>query len=265
MDLHDDMTATIFRNGNYVAENLVIPEYVLGNGKFYKVTSIGGGAFNGSMLTGSLTIPNSVTSIGDFAFAACAGLRGNLTIPNSVTSISTDAFYGCTGLTGNLIIGSNVNSIGNDAFRECNFDDIDIDSTNPTYGLATNVGEAKIVVGKEIIGGEEVCLKDYNSHDIAGSLAIGQLIIPSSVTIIGDEAFRGCTGLTGSITIPDSVNSIGIGAFGGCGGLTGSLTIPNSVTNIGNLAFQFCSGFTNITLYGFDANPSWAGSNIFNF
>jgi hypothetical protein len=62
---NDNMTATISRNYNYVADDLVIPEYVFENGKFYKVTSIGAGAFgNCSGLTGSLSIPNSVINIG---------------------------------------------------------------------------------------------------------------------------------------------------------------------------------------------------------
>jgi hypothetical protein len=138
-----------------------------------------------------------------------------------------------------LNIGSRVTSIGSIAFSGCNFNNIDIDGANPTYGLATNVGDAEIVVEKEIIGGKEVCLKDYNSRDIVGSLAIGQLIIPSGVTSIGPSAFGGCRGFTGSLTIPDSVISVGDDAFNGC------------------------SGFTNITLANRSAIPTWTGTNIF--
>ena len=67
-----------------------------------------------------------------------------------------------------------------------------------------------------------------------------------SVTSIGGEAFRGCSGLT-SIEIPSSVTSIGSYAFSGCSGLT-SITIPNSVTSIGDYAFKGCTGLTNITI-----------------
>jgi hypothetical protein len=119
MTLNNDMTATISGNNNYAAENLVIPEYVFANGKFYKVTSIGRAAFEVSLLTGSLTIPNSVTYIGDSAFASCRGLTGSLTIPNSVTSIGMGAFVNCSGLTGGLTIGRNVNNIGTGAFSGC--------------------------------------------------------------------------------------------------------------------------------------------------
>ena len=72
----------------------------------------------------------------------------------------------------------------------------------------------------------------------------GSLTIPNSVNTIGELAFRYCNGFTGSLTIPNSVTSIGRKAFGGCSGFTGSLTIPNSVTSIGPGAFEDCSGFT---------------------
>ncbi|MDD7424000.1 MAG: leucine-rich repeat protein, partial [Candidatus Methanomethylophilaceae archaeon] len=72
------------------------------------------------------------------------------------------------------------------------------------------------------------------------------IAIPDSVTIISDDAFCGCTGLT-SVTIPNSVTSIGDYAFCGCTGLT-SVTIPNSVTSIGYDAFCGCTGLTSIAI-----------------
>ena len=84
-----------------------------------------------------------------------------------------------------------------------------------------------------------------------GTCTDNELIIPSEynakpVTSIGEEAFRGCTGLT-SVKIPDSVTSIGSGAFYKCSGLM-SVTIPESVTSIGNYAFVGCSGLTSVTI-----------------
>jgi hypothetical protein len=72
------------------------------------------------------------------------------------------------------------------------------------------------------------------------------VIIPDSVTSIGDSAFYNCTSLT-SVTIPSSVTSIGDSAFGSCTSLT-SVTIPSSVTSIGNFAFQGCTSLTSVTI-----------------
>ena len=72
------------------------------------------------------------------------------------------------------------------------------------------------------------------------------MTIPNSVTTIGDNAFRFCSGLT-SVTIPNSVTSIGDWAFADCIGLT-SVTLPNSVTTIGNYAFEDCTGLTSVTI-----------------
>ena len=72
------------------------------------------------------------------------------------------------------------------------------------------------------------------------------VIIPNSVTIIGEDAFYRCTGLT-SIDIPDSVTSIGKGAFSSCFGFT-SFTIPNSVTSIDERVCSGCSGLTSVTI-----------------
>ena len=96
--------------------SLTIPSSVSYEGQVYFVISIGYSAFYECKLI-TVTIPNSVTSIGDFAFYCCSSLS-SVTIPNSVTSIGDDAFYGCSGLT-SVTIGDSVTSIGNYAFDDC--------------------------------------------------------------------------------------------------------------------------------------------------
>ena len=85
----------------------------------------------------------------------------------------------------------------------------------------------------------------YEDHSFLLCTSLSEIILPSSVTSIGDVAFAGCTGLT-SITIPDGVTSIGEYAFAGCTGLT-SVSIPDSVTSI-DCAFYGCTGLTSITI-----------------
>ena len=194
------------------------------------VTSIGSWAFNSCNRLTSVTIPNSVTSIGDYVFCGCSGLTGELVIPNSVTSIGERAFDGCSGLT-SVTIPNSVTSIGAHAFRACS--------------------------------------------------SLTSITIPNSVTSIGNWAFLVCSGLTsinvetnnpnycsvegvlfnkdktrliqypggkqGAYTIPNSVTSIGDRAFLYCTGLT-SVTIPNSVTSIEYLAFSNCNSLTSVTI-----------------
>ena len=79
-----------------------------------------------------------------------------------------------------------------------------------------------------------------------GCTGLTSVTIPNSVTSIESWAFSGCTGLT-SVTIPNSVTSIGESSFNGCISLT-SVTIGNSVTSIGSSAFSGCTGLTSVTI-----------------
>ena len=163
------------------------------------------------------TIPNSVTSIGDYAFSYCSGLT-SVTIPNSVTSINEYAFSGCYGLT-SVTIPNSVTSIGEYAFSGCS-------------------GLTSVTIPNSVtyIGG-------YTFSRCSGLTSV---TIPNSITYIGNGIFFNCSGLT-SVTIPNSVTSIGESAFDYCSGLT-SVTIPNSVTSIGKCAFYYCSGLTSVTI-----------------
>ena len=187
-------------------------EYTIPN----SVTTIGGWAFQYSFGLTSVTIPNSVTEIGESAFFNCNGLT-SVIIPNFVTSIGNYAFSSCFGLT-TVTIPNSVTTIGGWAFNDC-------------YNLTS------ITIPNFVTTIETYAFSDcYNLTSIT---------IPNSVTTIENSAFMGCFGLT-SVTIPNSVTTIGNYAFDGCSGLT-FVSIPNSVTTIGDNAFWGCSGLTSVT------------------
>ena len=179
---------------------------------------------------GDLTIPDSVTSIGESAFVGCTGLT-SVTIGNGVTSIGWDAFSGCSGLTSVTIPGS-VTSIGYSAFKDCN--------------KLTIIYYTGDIAGWCGISGLDELMSNSRTLYIGGKKVEGELVIPYGVTSIGRCSFFGCSGLT-SITIPDSVTSIGYRAFYDCRGLT-SITIPDSVTRIDSSAFSSCTGLTSVTI-----------------
>ena len=216
------------------------------------VTSIGYGAFYGCTGLTSITIPDSVTSIGSNAFEYCTGLT-SITIPDSVTSIEQRAFWGCSGLT-SITIPNSVTSIGDLAFYRCSsLTSITIPNSVTSIGYeafngCTGLTSINVASGNNYYSGNNGILFNKKKTELIRypeGKSQTSYTIPNSVTSIGVDAFRDCSGLT-SITIPNSVTSIGSGAFWGCTGLT-SITIPDSVTSIGSYTF-FCSGLTSITI-----------------
>ena len=235
------------------------------------VTTIGTYAFYGcSGFTGSLTIPNSVTSIGWYAFYGCSGFTGSLTIPNSVITIDGGAFSGCSGFTGDLVIPNSVTSIGENAFHSCSSftGSLTVPNSVTTIGnYAFNgcSGLEQIIVASDnaYYDSRENCNAIIETNTNKLVTGCKNTVIPNSVTTIGYGAFYECSGFTGSLNIPNSVTSIGGSAFYGCSGFTGSLTIPNSVTSIGWNAFYGCSGLTEITMLGI--TPPSFGLDVFSF
>ena len=215
---------------------VVVPKEVTFMNRTRQVTSIVSAAFAYCSGLISVTIPNGVTMIGNDAFYGCYGLS-TVIIPNSVTSIGENTFCGCSGLrkviVSDIAAWCGINFVGNNA--------------NP-LGLA-----------KHLYSDENTEIRD--------------LVIPNSVTSIGNNAFYNCSGLT-SVTIGNRVTSIGYSAFQNCSGLT-TVIIPNSVTNFGKEAFDGCSDLKKVIVsdiaawcgvyfYGSSANPLYSAKHLYS-
>ncbi|MBR6927158.1 MAG: leucine-rich repeat domain-containing protein [Bacteroidaceae bacterium] len=183
-------------NSSVIAQNegvVNIPEAISFNGRTYSVTSIGERAFSGYTGITSITIPSSVTSIGDLAFHGCTSLT-SITIPPSIAYIGKYPFAGC----------ENLNSVHiTDLAAWCKI----------RYPYAAETGF------RSQNAAESNPLSYAHNLYLNGEL-LTDLIIPDSITSIGNFAFVNCTSLK-SITIPNSFKAMGTLTFYGCTGLEG--------------------------------------------
>ena len=201
-----------------------------------------------------MTIPNSVTSIGNYTFRNCSGFTGTLTIPNSVTTIGDHAFFNCKGFTGDLTIPNSVTTIGNYAFYECEgLSEIFLyRDTNPTIGSTafsylnssakiyvpviwssfTNVPTDKLVKMVTFVG-------QQTTDASTGSATVNGWVFPEGMTevgendhvainaplVLGRQQDNKTTRQQGS-----EANSLWVKSFGYCGDGTtvnGSITIED--------------------------------------
>lgn len=235
-------------------------------------SSIGERAFYESAVSGSMTLPTSVTSIGNFAFRDCTAMTSlNLHELNQLTTVGKHAFM-WTGLTGSVTIPASITSLGDTSFYGC-------------YNLTSASFES----------GSQLTMIDRGMFRNCNNLT-GSITLPTSVTSINEYAFYGCSslssvnlheltqletigrdafedsGLTGSITLPASLKILEWGAFYEClnpfsitiesgsqlttldhnvfrySGLSGSFTIPASVLTMGYYVFQHCTSLTSVVV-----------------
>lgn len=232
-----------------VSDNVSILSSFIIDGNTYSVTSIGDYAFVNCYMMTSLSIPNSVTTIGDKIVSGCSALESlfvdsgnnyydsrdncnaiietstktliagckNTIIPNTVTSIGSAAFSECSGLV-SITIPSNVSVIGFEAFSGC-----------------TKL--ASIIISEGV--------NSINNGAFKCCYSLTNIILPESLASIGMSAFEDCMDLT-NISFPKNMTNIGSGAFAGCHNLT-SITIPDGIKEIDSETFSNCDGLTSIT------------------
>lgn len=239
-----DVEGWVYIIGQY-SGNVTVPSQVYHDGKTYVVTEIGNSAFSECGSLSRVTIPGTVTRIGNNAF--CESAIRCVNIPESVTEIGRGAFYKCSFLY-SIDLPENLTEISDHLF-ECS----GIKSINIRPSI-TRIGSYA-----------------FWSSDLTS------IYIPASVTSIGSEAFSFCTHLAAievnednpnydsrgncnaiirtesnclltacdKTVIPDGILTIANHAFDNCNGIT-SVVIPASVNDIGSWAFAYCGSLTEV-------------------
>lgn len=193
----------------------------------YSSTGMDKGAFEDFAGITSVTIPNSITKIGDYAFSDCTGLK-TITMPNSVTTIGRDAFSGCSGLT-SVTFSTGLTNIGAYAFHNC-----------------TGLKSITIPNSVTIIG----------EYAFSGCSGLTSVTLSNNLSKLSNGIFANCSGLT-SIKLPNNITTISggyswDGAFSECTGLS-KILIPDTVASISENAFYNCK---KLTIFGNDGQVS---------
>ncbi len=245
--------------------SIVIPATVSYNGVEFSVTTIDSYAFHNCTGLTSVSISESIVSIGDGAFSGCTELSivnfnavkceymgssydpvfnncANLTTINvgeSVKSIPACAFYGCTGL-GAIIIPDNVIFIGACAFWDC--------QRLANIELGKNVELIDYCAFGHCVGLNSITIpklvQNINNNAFYNCTGLKEFNLNAENCIVMENIFEGCSNLT-TINIGNSVKTIPHQAFSGCKNVT-SIEIPQNVTSIGFGAFYDCTGLTRV-------------------
>lgn len=221
----------------------------------------------------------SVVAIGDYAFSYCKSLS-SVSIPSSVTFIGEGAFQGCENLDYIEMRFSNVTKVRNRAFDNTKWFNSQPDGLvyleNVAYkykgGIPTGAG-IELRTGTKAIAdfAFQGCNKLASVALPEGLVAIGESsfdgchalsspALPSSLTVIDNNAFIDCRAMT-AVVIPDNVTAIGSGAYWGCSGIK-TLTIGRSIASIGDMAFAKCTAIDTVTVLSLQ--PPSISSNTFS-
>ncbi|HEY5913538.1 MAG TPA: leucine-rich repeat domain-containing protein [Verrucomicrobiae bacterium] len=204
------------------------------------VITIADGAFANATSLTNVVIPGSVSNVGVGAFSYCRSLT-TIALPNSVSQIGSQAFGWCFNLAG-VTMPDTITSIGEEAFAYCR------SLTNVTIPQGViSIASGMFLECTDLVAvsipDSATRIEDAVFGD-CGSLA--NIIIPEGVTTIGAYAFDYCTNLR-SLSIPNSVTTLGAHAFFSCTNIS-AVTLSEALTSIAEGAFADCTALTNLAI-----------------
>ncbi|MBR0387237.1 MAG: leucine-rich repeat domain-containing protein [Clostridia bacterium] len=277
-----DGTCTLTGYSGYAYEQVIIPRHS-GNGLL--VTGIGNSAFASSRMT-EIVMPDSILSVGSYAFGACSRLTGitlsarltgigdeafiwcsqlaEISLPESVTAIGQRTFYGCTALS-SIVFPENLAEIGEYAFYECtsltsvafpeNLADIGEYAFSECSSLAEAALPERLTVLRDGVFRNDTALTSVDlpnmltaigKETFSGCTALAEVSLPASLTVIDDRAFLDCASLA-AVTFPSGLTDLGVDTFRNCTALE-TLMLPTNVDTIHERTFQGCTGLTAVTI-----------------
>ena len=209
-------------------EEVSIPSEINHKGIILPVVRVYYGAFKGCRDMTSLTLPEAITEIGDYAFEECESLE-SLDIPNGVVKIGRGAFDRCDNLR-TISLGKSIKDFDISSLRNrSSLVSVKVDDDNQFFssekGVLFNKDKSKLLIYPKA--------KSARTYDI-----------PVGVREITNNAFSYCHNLI-EVVIPEGVETIGEFAFCDCYKIT-SITIPSSVTSLRYNAFRDCSGLKTV-------------------
>ena len=229
-----------------VAANIVY------NGKDYPVIRIADKAFEGQTVIKTITIPATISTIGEGAFKGCSNLT-TIQLPEAVTTISASLFDDCSALT-TLTLPAGITTIGNYAFRNCRqLTELSLPQTVATIGNGIFKGCTSLT---DMVFPNNC---ELGTDIFQNCTLLETVTLPTNLTTVPVATFDGCFKLQ-NITLPAKVETIDKYAFRNCESLT-LLPTTNKLKVIGEQAFKLCRGLTVITL---PANVNTIGANAFD-
>ena len=198
----------------------------------------------------SAVIPETVVSIGDYAFAHRKNLS-EMAIPSSVTAIGSYAFADCENLK-TIEVSESVKSIQSCVFKNC------VSLTKATWRTLVSVPDSAFEGCSALTDVKLSNVTKIGERAFSGCIGLKEIILPQSLTEIGEYAFNK-TALA-SITLPQSIDKVGNGWFSGCKYLE-TVNFDGKIKEIGNFAFRGCISLKNIEIPSSVVN---IGNSAFN-